>query len=95
MKEELSEQEKMVYDSFEDPDVGTQPQYKWDDELQREILAMMLKDRHFLIQSIDLVQPYYFTNEVHQLIAKILRSIPGNSLNGVLCPLKVAWIVAH
>ena len=72
MEEKITPEEQQQLDSFEDPDVGGTDKFKWDEELQRDILAMLLKDRHFLIQSADLVQSYYFTNEVHQLIATIL-----------------------
>lgn len=72
MTQEMTAEEREQLSKFEDPDAGTSDQFKWDEELQREILAMLLKDRHFLIQSCDMVQPYYFTNEVHQLIARIL-----------------------
>ena len=73
MKQELTPEEQRTLDSLVDPDTaeGTE-QYKWDEELQRQIMSMLLRDRHFLIQSVDLVHPVYFTNEVHQLVAKIL-----------------------
>lgn len=69
---EFSPEEQAVLDSFVDPDGETVGQYEWDEELQRHILALMLTDRFFLIQSQGLVEPRYFTDEVHQLVSKIL-----------------------
>lgn len=44
----------------------------WDRDFQREILSMFLSDRYFLIQSIDLIQPGYFVDTVHQKICDVL-----------------------
>jgi len=65
------------------PDEDTIQAYEWDAELQKQILALLVSDRQFLLQSIDLIEPVYFANKAHQKAAKILfdhyrkyRSLP-------------------
>jgi replicative DNA helicase len=55
-----------------DPDVEVNNQYRWDEDYQRLVIGMLLTDRYFLVQSLDLVKPNYFVNEAHQLICRIL-----------------------
>lgn len=88
LSNELSPEEEQILEGFADPDEPVnESQFKWDEEFQREILSMLLKDRPMLIQSIGLIQPKYFTNEIHALIAKILfkyfeayKSMPKKAL---------------
>lgn len=54
------------------PDEEVIQAYDWDADLQKQILALLLSDRQFLLQSIDLIEPYYFANKAHQKTAKIL-----------------------
>ena len=49
-----------------------QVKFKWDDNFQRRILALILTDNFFLIQARALIQPEYFANEAHVLICKSL-----------------------
>lgn len=51
---------------------NTEIKYEWDVRYQREILSSLLMDRMFLVQSIDLIKPEYFTETIHQLICKLL-----------------------
>lgn len=46
--------------------------FDWGEDYQRSVLAMLLADRVFLLQSIDLIKPDYFTNKAHKKIASIL-----------------------
>ncbi len=55
-----------------DPDAGTDAKYTWDEEFQRHVAAMLISDRQFLLQSIDLVHPNYFTNKAHSKICSIV-----------------------
>lgn len=71
---ELDEAQQAVLASLEDPDQGVDSKYAWDEDFQRRILSMMLNDRMFLVQVSPLVNPDYFTNEVHQLASRILIS---------------------
>lgn len=45
--------------------------YGWDEEFQRHIIALLLCDRQFMLQSMDLIKPNYFTNKAHQKAATI------------------------
>lgn len=65
--EEMAELEKLV-----DPDEGVSEQYQWDEGFQRTIMGMLLNDRWFATQGRDLVNPNYFTDEVHKLLCNIL-----------------------
>lgn len=71
MFEELTEEELKTVDELTDQDVKPEPKYKWDEEFQREILALLLSDKHFLMQCISLIKPQYFVNDVHQNCARI------------------------
>lgn len=53
-------------------DVNLDDQYKEDEEIQRNIVGMLLTNKQFLLQSMGLIQPHYFTNEAHELISKIV-----------------------
>jgi len=56
-----------------DPDSGDeQTHFGWDEEFQRHIIALLLTDRTFLLQSIDLIKPTYFTNKAHQKACNIV-----------------------
>jgi hypothetical protein len=69
---ELTPEEQSILETLADPDGEVDNQFKWDEEFQRHILGMLLNSRHFLIQSIGLVKPVYFTDEVHRSICSIL-----------------------
>lgn len=53
-------------DGLQDPDGEEDAQYNWDTEFQKHIITLLLVDRQFLVTSIDLVRPSYFTNKAHQ-----------------------------
>lgn len=55
-----------------DPDESTEIKYSWDEEFQRHIIALLLSDRQFLLQSMDLVKATYFTNKAHQKACSVL-----------------------
>lgn len=67
MSEEFVEDPDLV-----DPDAGLDSKYAWDEEFQRHVAALLVSDRHFLLQSIDLVNPNYFTNKAHSKICSIV-----------------------
>lgn len=46
--------------------------YQWDEEFQRHIIALLVADRQFTLQSLDLVKPTYFTNKAHQKVCSIV-----------------------
>lgn len=53
-------------------DSAKQEHYSWDDNFQRNIIGLLLNDRWFLVQCRDLVKFYYFTDEVHQQLCRIV-----------------------
>lgn len=55
-----------------DPDIEGEARYNWDEQFQRHILSMILTDRQFVLQSIDLVNPGYFKNRAHQTVCSIV-----------------------
>lgn len=56
-----------------DPDANNIAiKYKWDDEFQRHIAALMISDRQFLLESLDIVKPGYFTNKAHAKVVSIV-----------------------
>ena len=46
--------------------------YKWEKEFQRHIAALLISDRQFLLQSLDLVRPSYFTDKAHNKVVSIV-----------------------
>ena len=55
-----------------DPDGGDEgSKYSWDKEFQRHIAALLIADRQFLLQSVDLVKPTYFTDKAHSKVCGI------------------------
>ena len=66
-------QEQFVDDpTLVDPDAVSDTKYAWDEDFQRHVAALLISDRHFLLQSIDLVNPNYFTNKAHSKICNIV-----------------------
>ena len=66
-------------DEFDDPtlvpDVEEKEedsQFRWDEEFQRHIIAILLSDKNFLMQSMSLIRPSYFTNKAHQKLCSLL-----------------------
>lgn len=68
---DLTPEEQAQLDSMTSSQV-IKPKFAWDDTFQRKLLAMLLKDRFMLIQSVDKIKPDYFSNEAHIIISKIL-----------------------
>lgn len=73
----------------EDPDVITASEatFAWDYDFQKHIIALLLTDRTFLLQSIDLIKPNYFTNKAHRRACEILfnffakyRTVPNKTI---------------
>jgi archaellum biogenesis ATPase FlaH len=57
--------------TLSDPDSGQDTKYNWDEEFQRHIAALLISDRQFLLQSLDLVKTSYFTNKAHSKVCSI------------------------
>lgn len=64
----------MSMDDLIDPDGGSDTSYAWDEQFQRHIISLLLCDRQFLLQSLDLIKPSYFTNRSHQKVCSVLFS---------------------
>ena len=69
---DLTLEERETLKSCADPDAIVSNQYKWDQELQREVLGLLLNDRFFTLQADGLIKPEYFVSETHQLVAGII-----------------------
>jgi len=73
--EHLTSEQEELLDSFSDTGFNDEvfPD-NWDRDFQRDILSMLLSDRYFLIQSIDMIQPSFFVDHVHKNLCKFLFS---------------------
>jgi replicative DNA helicase len=59
-------------DDLVSPDSEENATYRWDEDFQRHIIALLLVDKQFLVQSVDLIKPSYFTNKAHREVCKVL-----------------------
>jgi archaellum biogenesis ATPase FlaH len=67
----VSEEQFFEDPTLQDPDGNVDTKYGWDEEFQRHITSLLISDRQFLLQSIDLVNPNYLTNKVHSKVCNI------------------------
>lgn len=93
---ELTAEEAVELSKLVNPDAEEVNAYKWDEDFQRELLGLLLHDRHFLLESLAIIKPNYFVNETHRHICEILfshfnkyKTLPSkvqmiNELNGKL-----------
>ena len=65
-------QKQGMIDNPDDDDEGEQ--YPWNEDFQKKILGLLINDTTFVRQSNGLVKPSYFTDEIHQEIARIVLS---------------------
>lgn len=68
----MSEEVFLDDPTLADPDESVDSKYHWDEDFQRHVAALLVSDRQFLLQSIDLVKPNYFTNKAHSKICSIV-----------------------
>jgi replicative DNA helicase len=59
-------------DDLVSPDAESSETYRWDEDFQRHIIALLLVDKQFLVQSVDLIKPSYFTNKAHKEVCRVL-----------------------
>lgn len=61
-------------DGMDNPDdsANVDPEYKWDVDFQKQIMALLLADRQFFLQSLDLIKPNYFTHRAHKKACQVL-----------------------
>ncbi len=72
------------------PDAGAkETKFNWDEDFQSMILSMLITDRQFLLQSMDLIKPSYFTQNKYSAICSIVfehfqkyRIIPNRIIIG-------------
>jgi hypothetical protein len=69
---QITDKQKAILESLVSPADETQRRYPHDYRVCQKILAMLISDRHFLVQSLDLIQPQYFEDESHRLICGIV-----------------------
>jgi replicative DNA helicase len=68
---ELSEEEKKRLEELNSSEERN-TKFGWDENFQSMIVGLLLTDKFFLVQSLDKIQPDYFTKEAHILIIRIL-----------------------
>lgn len=68
---ELTPEEQARLEAFTDPD-EVKSKFAWDENFQRKLLSMLLKDKVMLVQSIDKLKPGYFSSEVHVAISQLV-----------------------
>lgn len=68
--EDLTQEDILAYEQLMDPDDGDRVEatYGWSDEMNRMIVGMILLDRQFLVESLELIRPGYFENKAHRAI---------------------------
>jgi replicative DNA helicase len=71
-EDDLNEEEKEILKNNTNPDGDSEIKYNWAEEFQKNIVALLLNDRWFAVQCRDLINPKYFTNEVHQFLCENL-----------------------
>src|SRR5581483_1724294 len=68
---EITDREKALVKSLIGSD-EQQSQYRHDFNISQKILGILISDRNFLVQSLDLIKPEYFEDKGHQLICGIV-----------------------
>lgn len=71
---ELSPEQLAIVNSLVDPDAPQQQdrKYDFDKNIQQDILSLMIHERSFMVQSINLIKPSYFVDKAHVLLCNIL-----------------------
>jgi KaiC/GvpD/RAD55 family RecA-like ATPase len=69
---QIDDKKRAILDSLVSPDDNSHRQYKHDYQISQKILGMLVSDKHFLIQSLDLIKPEYFEDQSHRLICSIV-----------------------
>ena len=70
--EQLTSEQQDILDNLGDPEIDESFPDNWDKEFQRSIIAMLLADKHFLLQSRDKIIPRYFVDKAQRLICELL-----------------------
>lgn len=68
----LSEAEYALAQEFLNPDDEQEVKFGWDYDYQQHLLGMLLADRQFLIQSLNLIKPGYFVRKSHEKICEVV-----------------------
>ncbi len=68
----ITANEKALLESLVNPDDPREKKYRWDTRYQQEILAMLMCDKVFLIQSVQMIKPNYFVDRAHETICDIV-----------------------
>ena len=68
---ELNNEQEKILDSLMQKQIVKQ-KFRWDEEFQRRLVGIILTDKSFVAQSVNLIKAEYFTNECHSDICKIV-----------------------
>lgn len=71
---EISDRDIAIVATLTNPDEPQQDQYRHDFRISQKILGLLIADRYFLVQSMDLIKPEYFEDEGHRLICSVVFS---------------------
>ena len=71
---EINDEQAKILDSLMQKQNYKQ-KFRWDESFQRRLVGILLTDKHFIAQSINLIKPEYFTNECHSDICKIVLKV--------------------
>jgi hypothetical protein len=69
---DLSQEEQRRLEELNSSNNSNTTKFGWDENFQSMIVGLLLTDKFFLVQSLDKIQPEYFTKETHILIIRIL-----------------------
>ena len=71
--EDLTPEERRILDDVEQENVlSSTERYAMDPELQRTLVGVVMMDSYFVLQSMGLIRPEYFTSEVHQALVRVV-----------------------
>src|SRR5581483_1345989 len=70
----MNEKEQLIVKSLIENSAPKEKHFVHDFEISQKILGLLILDRYFLVQSIDLIKPEYFEDRGHQLICNIVFS---------------------
>lgn len=82
---DLTHDQLNALNNLEDPDeIPASVHYDFDKSIQQDIISLMIHERSFMIQSINLIKSEYFVDKAHVLICKILFKWFENHIKGVV-----------
>lgn len=69
---QITDSDRLIVKNLVEEADGQERHFEHEFGISQKILGMLISDRHFLTQSLDLIKPKYFEDEGHQLICQIV-----------------------